>query len=325
MINSVRNAVMTILNKNNYGYISPSDFNLMAQNAQMELYEEYYSSYNKTINAENARISGTEYADIKKPISETLETFLMSDFLIPKFTPSGATINNFYYPSLTTTGYTAYMMNKVIVYTKKIISNFTDGTSPFQLIDSTVDFVAAGVVPGDIVVNTTTFQSSAVELVVSPTDLSLYEDIFQDPAFFEGYAVYSAKEYSEAEKVSNSNIALLNNSLLTTPTLTYPAYTNKDDIMTFYPNSIIGYGAIRADYFRHPKPPKWTYLTLSGGEPVFDQTQPDYQDFELPQEDEYKLVTKILEYCGIIIREIEVSQFGSAQQQHEQPTFSMQQ
>jgi len=69
MINSVRNTVLSILNKNNYGYISPSDFNLFAKQAQMEIYEEYYSSYNKTINAENARVSGTEYADIENPIA----------------------------------------------------------------------------------------------------------------------------------------------------------------------------------------------------------------------------------------------------------------
>jgi hypothetical protein len=63
---------------------------------------------------------------------------------------------------------------------------------------------------------------------------------------------------------------------------------------------------------------------LPNGEPAFDQSQPDYQDFELPPEDEYKLITKMLEYCGIVIREFAVSQFGTAQQQHEQPTFSQQ-
>ena len=50
MINSVRNAVLSVLNKNNYGYISPSDFNLYAQNTQMEIYEEYFNNYNKVIN-----------------------------------------------------------------------------------------------------------------------------------------------------------------------------------------------------------------------------------------------------------------------------------
>ena len=42
-------------------------------------------------------------------------------------------------------------------------------------------------------------------------------------------------------------------------------------------------------------------------------------------EDEYKIIMKICQYCGISIREVEVVQFGIAQEQHEQPSFSMQQ
>ena len=42
MINSVRNTVIAVLNKNNYGYISPSDFNLYAQQAQLELFMKYF-------------------------------------------------------------------------------------------------------------------------------------------------------------------------------------------------------------------------------------------------------------------------------------------
>ena len=45
MINSVRQTVMSILNKNNYGYISPSDFNLFAKQAQLDLFEDYIYSY----------------------------------------------------------------------------------------------------------------------------------------------------------------------------------------------------------------------------------------------------------------------------------------
>ena len=81
MINSVRNTVLSVLNKNNYGYISPSDFNLFAANAQMQIFEEYFDSYNKVINAENARMAGTDYADLKQPMSETIETFLRTDYL----------------------------------------------------------------------------------------------------------------------------------------------------------------------------------------------------------------------------------------------------
>lgn len=316
MINSVRNAVLTILNKNNYGYISPADFNLLAQNAQMELYEEYFSNYNKSINAENVRASGTEYADIKKPISETLESFLVSAFLVPKYT------NNYYLPSVTTTGTSFYMLNKVIVYNQQITTGTATGILPLSLVDAGATFVADGIQPGDVVVNTSTFQSAEVVLVASPTLLVLSSNIFTG---LDNYAVYKVDENSEVEHVTNANITRLVNSNLTTPSSLYPAYAIIGDTMTIHPDTVQGYGSVRADFFRQPYPPKWTYSLLSSGEPVFDQSQPDYQDFELPLEDEYKLVTKILEYCGIVIRETQVTQFGMAQQQHEQPTFSMQQ
>ena len=248
MINEVRNAVLAILNKNNYGYISPSDFNLYAANAQMELFEENFSSYNKVINSENTRQSGTGYADIEQPIAETLETFLHIDKL------THILDNKYYMPSLLTTGYSAYMINKIVCY---------------------------------------------------------------DPI--------TAKKLGEAEKVTNTNISMLISSNLTAPSIQYPAYTLAQNVIYVYPETINGANSLECSYFSYPKTPKWTYISLSNGEPAFDQSQSDYQDFELPDEDGYKLVTKILEYCGMSIREQEVTQFGMAQQQHEQPTFSMQQ
>ena len=75
MINSVRNTVLAIINKNNYGYLSPNDFNLFAKQAQLDLFDEYFFQYNQQINEENARLSGTGYADIKKGYEEVIEFF----------------------------------------------------------------------------------------------------------------------------------------------------------------------------------------------------------------------------------------------------------
>ena len=75
MINSVRNTVLAIANKNNYGYISPQDFNLYAQQAQMDLFEDYFYQYNAWTNKENQRLSGTEYADIVKGLVEVIDSF----------------------------------------------------------------------------------------------------------------------------------------------------------------------------------------------------------------------------------------------------------
>ena len=74
MINSVRNTVLSVLNKNNYGYISPNDFNLFAKQAQLDIFENYFYRYNYQILKENAREPGTGYADIKKQYEEVIDS-----------------------------------------------------------------------------------------------------------------------------------------------------------------------------------------------------------------------------------------------------------
>ena len=81
-INEVRNTVLAIANKNNYGYISPGDFNLYAQQAQMDMFEDYFYQYNNQILKENMRQSGTGYADISKGLVEVIDTFYINTPLL---------------------------------------------------------------------------------------------------------------------------------------------------------------------------------------------------------------------------------------------------
>jgi hypothetical protein len=317
MINSVRNAVLSILNKNNYGYLSPSDFNLFAANSQMEIYEEYYSSYNKVINAENARMSGVDYADIEQPIAEALEYFLRTDYL------TKISANKFSMPTVTTTGYDAYMLLDVKCRPVTLKTGTNTSVVATELVDSAGAFLSAGISAGDVVTNLSTGLISTVASVLSNTALLLDSNIFLVTG--NAYGIFSSSTVIQVEKVINNKLSLLVNSNLTQPTKEFPVYGLQGSELTLYPTMISNKGQVQATYFRYPKVPKWTYITLANGEPVFDQSQSDYQDFELPPEDEYKLVTKILEYAGMSIREQEVTQFGMAEQQHEQPTFSMQQ
>ena len=110
MINSVRNTVLSILNKNNYGYISPADFNLFAKQAQLEIFDEYFSDYNKQLNKENARQSGTGYADIAKSLIEVIDFFSVTNDL------ANVAANTFSLPSELTTGDDYYLLNKVLCY-----------------------------------------------------------------------------------------------------------------------------------------------------------------------------------------------------------------
>lgn len=301
MINSVRNTVLSILNKNNYGYISPSDFNLFAKQAQLEIFDEYFSKYNQSLNAENGRGSGTEYADRTKRIEEAINVFSVSKFL------KHNSANKFSMPSLLTTSDDYYMINRVICYTSKLASGTTDGTTADRLVDSTVDFTTLGINIGDIVSNTSDKVTTTVTGVFT-TYLTVEDDIFESG---EGYAVYDSNKFVEAEKVNQSKISILRNSLLTAPSLQFPAYTEEGNVMSVFPNSIQDQGAVFSQYIRYPRDPKWTYIDLIGGEPAFNSSASDYQDFEVPIEDEPLLVTKILQYAGLSIREGSVVQAAS--------------
>ena len=195
MINSVRNSVLSILNKNNYGYISPSDFNLYAANAQMELFEDYFGMYNKIINAENMRQSGDNYANLEKPVAEVLEYFLVTDYL------SQVSANTFYTPSLITTGNESFMLLKLLCYPKKLKSGTNSSVVVNQLVDSTAFFLTNGISPGDRVVNLNTGIIGSVVTVLSNTVLTLDSNIFTTTPV--GYTVLSS---SVIRELPNSSV-----------------------------------------------------------------------------------------------------------------------
>jgi hypothetical protein len=198
----------------------------------------------------------------------------------------------------------------MLYYTKTLASGLTTNLLNNGLVDSTATFLSDGLTVGDVVVNENTGDVSTITQIVSDTTLILKSNIFVPG---QNYIIYS-KAAKEAEKVSVGKITSLNNSLLTRPNNIFPVYTLEGNIIKAFPETINAKGKVECVYFRHPLPPKWTFITLANGEPVFDQSQPDYQDFELPEEDNYTLVMKILQYCGISIRETEVAAFAIGQQ-----------
>lgn len=119
----------------------------------------------------------------------------------------------------------------------------------------------------------------------------------------------------EVEEVNHVKIKYLNQSTLSAPSTTYPAYVKSSAGFTVYPTTITS--DVTATYVRVPLDPQWTYQTTTSGEALFDQSSVSYQDFELPTSDEPALVAKICQYAGMSIREIDVVKFSDSQEQKE--------
>lgn len=224
MINAVRNSVLAILNKHNYGSIPVADFNEYSKMAQMEIFLGLFDDYNDVINNENNRRSGTGEADMRRSIEEAIDIFTDTVDL------THISANTFSMPT------DAYKINDILVFDNGVFQNTSD---------------------------------------------------------------YITRSLAETMGLTNLN----------TPSLSFPNHYIEGTTVTMLPSTINTSGDVKAEYVRFPADPKWTFVQLSGGEPVFNASANDYQDFELPKEYYVELIMKILEYTGLSIREADVVKY----------------
>lgn len=221
MINTIRNTVLSIISKDNRGYITPEEFNLFARQAQLEIFQQYFYDLGHNLIKQNARMITSEYSDHVERMEHVINTF---------------TVNN-----------------QILTYNGMSGKFYLQGA------------------------------------IGSPTLFKINR------------LVYNLN--TEIEQVSQYKIMNLNASLLTAPSLKYPAYVLDENGYTVYPTSITS--NVTINYIRTPRDPKWTY-TMVGNVPLFNPAQQDYQDFELPVSEGPLLAVKILQYAGMSIREKDV-------------------
>jgi hypothetical protein len=205
---------MSILNKDNNGYITPEEFNSFAKQAQLEIFNQYFVDFRNSKLSDFKGMETSGYSDVTKQMDQTIDYFSKNVPLV--------------YDSLTQT--------------------------------------------------------------------------FEMPA---GWFLLNALYYNqkEIEHVDQRNVYKLLQSNLTAPNTLYPAYVMQGNNITVYPLTIID--NVETYYVRYPYDPKWTYNVVNGN-PLFNQSALDYQDFELTESDFPKLVVKICEYAGTSIREQDV-------------------
>lgn len=112
--------------------------------------------------------------------------------------------------------------------------------------------------------------------------------------------IYNGKEI---EEVPRDKLSYFLTNTLVGPSVFYPSYIKYNDSYKVYPETIVS--DVKLIYFRNPKDPNWTYEMI-GGNAIFNQSKSGFQDFEVGFEDKFKLITKILKYAGLNIREADV-------------------
>jgi len=91
-VDTVYQKVLALANKEQRGYITPQDFNLFANQAQMEIFEQYF--YDTNI-ARKSQGNDTVYADIDEMLEEKIQIFEDQDnpTAIATYSPSSTNSN----------------------------------------------------------------------------------------------------------------------------------------------------------------------------------------------------------------------------------------
>ena len=87
LIDTVYQKVLALANKEQRGYITPQDFNLFANQAQLEIFEQYFYDVN---GARRVQGNDTVYADIDDMLEEKMQVFEQTDLWaqISNYTPA---------------------------------------------------------------------------------------------------------------------------------------------------------------------------------------------------------------------------------------------
>lgn len=223
MIDLIYKTLQVIINKEQNGYVSPTEYNILANNTQQEIFRSYFEDENRDKNKQNKNLTNRGYANL--PFNERQR------------------INQF-----------------------SATANITSTDGDFTL----------------------------------PSDLYFIED--------KGVTSGGAETYPNRviEEIERSRGGYLYMSEVKASEL-YPVYENNDGFITVSPIEI---EEIKVKYLRKPKTPNWTFFPLSSGDPLYNPSDPAFQDFELHNSEFSKIVIKMLSYFGINLREGEVLQIA---------------
>jgi hypothetical protein len=126
-----------------------------------------------------------------------------------------------------------------------------------------------------------------------------------------GTVIYN--DDKEVQYVQPNELLELNLSPITKPTKYWPIYTYKDFVIKVYPTTITT--GITCTYIRKPANPVWNFTLGTNQQYIYDATSS--VQFELHPIEQTNLITRILLYSGIVIKDPQIVQIAAQQAQAE--------
>ena len=319
-VDTVYKTVLLILNQQQRGYMTPDEFNKVATQVQLNIFERYEDDLNQMYRAPQ---NDTEYANRVKNIEDNLQFFQNTGTAIPISNGS-----NFY--SLPTTSLT---ISNTQSFTQAGNVNTTFTVTNWTSAASQADYIQ--VYKQDLGVGGFTLQTSPtqytwnsvtniVTFVTAPLNTDVIKvDLMAADVYRLGSVFYQNSEISQYSQRNELRQMLL--SPLTQPTTSFPVYLYEKNIIEIYPTTITATGEgtsnITVSYLKTPADIVWGYGTGTLGQ--FEYNASLSTNFELNISEQTNTIIRILAYSGVIINDPTIIQVAQQEIQSEEQNSKM--
>lgn len=297
-VDIVYKTVLLILNQQQRGYMTPDEFNKVATQVQLTMFEMYASDLNQQYRVPQ---NTTEYANRVKNLEEKLEyfqtigssTFNTDHFVLPTTSTTPSISQTFVgnppidgaASSFTVTNWDVSQNAGALV---KVIK---DGAAQSSPADYTWDE------------NANILTMTAVPLVGSSITIELYPVDF----YRLGTVIYKGTKI--AQYVQRNELTQLLLSPLTQPSTNFPLYLYENEKIYVYPTTI--QSDITVSYLKKPRDVKWGYTEGALGQYVY--APGTSTPFDLHPSEQTEIIMRILAYAGIIINDPTIVQAAASE------------
>jgi len=295
-VDIVYKTVLLILNKEQRGNLSPDEFNKVATQVQLEIFESYFDTLNQQLRRPD---NDTKYGDRIKNVDHNISVF--KTYGDATYVPTGG------YFTLPTTSGLGTAVQSLTGDGVAISFPFTSITSS-QLQTSVIAVTINGV-------STTAYTISGANIIfnsIPALNDAIIVTATSEDFYRLGTVIY--QDSKEAQLSQRNELLYLNNNPLIAPTKTYPIYLYEDSKLYLYPQTITS--DVSVSYLRKPVDVIWNF-TIPSGQNYYQYNATNSVNFELSKTEQANIILKILLYSGVVIRDPSIVQIAAQQVQQE--------
>ncbi len=294
-VDIVYKTVLLILNKEQRGNLTPDEFNKVATQVQLEIFESYFDTLNQQLRRPD---NDTEYGDRIKNVDHNIAVF--KTYGDATYVPAGG-----YFTLPTASGASlasySFLGDGTSISFPILISSSQLQSSIISVTINGVSTVSYSISGNNIIFDSVPTLDDIIVVTATPED-------------FYRLGTVTYQDSKEAQLSQRNELLYLNNNPLVAPTKTYPVYLYEDSKLYLYPQTITS--DISVSYLRKPVDVIWNF-TIPSGQNYYQYTPDNSVNFELSKTEQTNIILKILLYSGVVIRDPAIINVAAQQVQQE--------